>query len=83
MLSLEKRKMALGQEQGTAGVGVRQGHSFQWQSWPDVLMGLLCQLLQSFPVLNLVKVVMPDYHCVVTASKFLPFEIMSTKCAAS
>ena len=60
MLPHEEWRMALGQEQGAAGVGVRQGHSFQWQSWPEALMGLLCQLMQSFPVLNLVKVVMPD-----------------------
>lgn len=71
--------MAPGQEPGAAGVGVREGHSFQWQSRPEALMGLLCQLVQSFPVLNLVKVVTPD----TAASKFLPFEIMSTKCAAS
>lgn len=52
--------MAPGQEQGAAGMGVLQGHSFQWQSQPEVLMGLLCRLMQSFPVLNLVKEVMPD-----------------------
>jgi len=53
-------RRALGQEQGAAGWGARQGHSFQWQSWPGALMGPLCQLMQSFPVLNLVRVVMPD-----------------------
>lgn len=71
------------QEQEPERVGVRQGCSFQWQSGPEVLMGLLCQLMQSFPVLNLVQSGNARYCCVVTASEFLPFEIMSTKCAAS
>lgn len=64
-------------------VGVRQGHSFQWQSGLEALLGLLCQLVQSFPILNLVKSGNARYCCVVIASKFLLFEIMSTKCAAS
>lgn len=59
MLLHEERRMALGQEQGAAW-GVRHGHSLQWQSRPEALMGLPCQLMQSFPVLNIVKVVMPD-----------------------
>lgn len=71
------------QEQEPERVGVQQGCSFQWQSGPEVLMGLLCQLMQSFPVLNLVQSGNARYCCVVTASEFLPFEIMSTKCAAS
>lgn len=61
--------MALGQELGAAGMGVMQGHSFQRQSQPEVLMAVLCRLMQSFPVLNLVKGVMLDNRCVVTASK--------------
>lgn len=60
ILLCEEWRMAPGQEQGAAGMGVLQGHSFQWQSQPEVLMGLLCRLMQSFPVLNLVKEVMPD-----------------------
>lgn len=61
--------MALGQELGAAGMGMMQGHSFQRQSQPEVLMAVLCRLMQSFPVLNLVKGVMLDNRCVVTASK--------------
>lgn len=41
-------------------MGVMQGHSFQWQSQPEVLLRVLCLLVQSFPVLNLVKGVIPD-----------------------
>lgn len=71
------------QEQEPERVGVRQGCSFQWQSGPEALMGLLCQLTQSFPVLNLVQSGNARYCRVVTASEFLPFEITSTKCTVS
>lgn len=74
---------AQGLSGSSRGGGVRQGHSSQWQSGLEALLGLLCQSVWSFPVLNLVKSGNARYCCVVTARKFLLFEIMSTKCAAT
>lgn len=73
--------MALGQEQGAAGVGVRHSHSFQWQSQPEALMGLL-SVNAIISCSKFSESGKARYRCVVTPGKSLPFEIISTKCAA-